>query len=132
MKKSITGIFLTGLPTPDMLNLRSKGRWIMCLIRLPEDYNVAEIDPNSILLEGEIEAERVWFAEGFTVVKFSRSAVKKMLAELEPPAEVELLVSGELSDGTIFEGADTIRVIDKGRRRNNLPSRAGRKVIPIK
>ncbi|MHC4722161.1 MAG: hypothetical protein ACYS6I_05565 [Planctomycetota bacterium] len=29
-------------------------------------------------------------------------AVKKMLAELETPAEVELLVSGELSDGTIF------------------------------
>jgi hypothetical protein len=114
---------------PRTLNLQSKGRWIMCVIRLPEDYNVADIDPNSILLEDEIPADRVWLQDEFAVVKFSRSALQKLLTDLETPAEVELLVSGELSDGTIFEGTDTIRVIDKGKRRNILPGRAGRKVI---
>jgi hypothetical protein len=65
----------------------------------------------------------------FAAAKFSRRAVKEILAELEKPAEVELVVSGELGDGTIFEGTDTVRVIDKGKRRNNSAGRAGRRVI---
>jgi hypothetical protein len=34
------------------------------------------------------------------------------------PAEVELVVSGQLIDGTIFEGTDTITVIDKAGKQN--------------
>jgi hypothetical protein len=63
------------------------------------------------------------------MAKFRRGAVQELLSEVETPSQVELVVSGELSDGTIFEGMDTIRVIDKGKRRNNLPGRAGRRVI---
>jgi len=35
---------------------------------------------------------------------------------LEPGNEVEVTVSGQLTDGTSFEGADTIRVIAKGKK----------------
>jgi hypothetical protein len=31
---------------------------------------------------------------------------------LEYPAELELYITGELDDGTPFEGSDTIRVIN--------------------
>jgi len=99
--------------TPDTLNLQSKGRWISCCILLPEGYNAAEIEPNSILLEEEIAADRVVLEGQAAMAKFDRSAVQEMLAELQTPAEVELLVTGELTNGTIFEGTDTIRVIDK-------------------
>ena len=106
---------------PKTLNLRSKGKWITCRISLPEDYNVADIDPNSIFLEDEIEADRVWLAAEFAVAKFSRQALQELLADLETPATVELLISGQLIDGTIFEGTDTIRIINRVPRRKNLP-----------
>ena len=98
---------------PDTLNLQSKGRWLTCYILLPEGYNAAQIEPNSVLLEEEIPADRVVLEGQGAMVKFSRSALQQILGELETPAEVELLVSGELSDGTFFEGTDTIRVIEK-------------------
>ncbi len=97
---------------PDTLNLTSRGRWITCYIWLPEGYDVAAIDPDTILLEGELEAAWSWIDEEEQVlmVKFSRSEVQEMLQ----PGEIELTVTGELLNGTKFEGSDTVRVIDKG------------------
>ncbi|UCC23488.1 MAG: hypothetical protein JSW23_05405, partial [Planctomycetota bacterium] len=106
---------------PRTLNLASKGRWITCYIWLTEDYNVGEIDANRVLLEDEVPAERVWLTDEFAVAKFSRREVQEMLGEVEKPSEVDLVVSGELSDGTVFEGTDTIRVIDVGGGKNNEP-----------
>jgi formylglycine-generating enzyme required for sulfatase activity len=117
--------------TPHTLNVQSKGKWITCHVWMPEGYDVTDVSSDSVLLEDEIPADWIWFDEEQQVimVKFSRSALQELLADIETPAEVELVVSGELSDGTIFEGTDTIRVIDKGKRRNNSPGRAGRRVI---
>ena len=103
--------------TPDTLNLKSKGKWISCRIWLTEDYNVADIDPNSILLEEEIPAGWVGLEGQAALVKFSRQDVCQMLAELDVLGQVELTVSGELIDGTRFEGTDAIKVIDKGKKK---------------
>jgi predicted outer membrane repeat protein len=98
---------------PRSINLANKGKWITCYIRLGENYNVADIDPNSVFLEDEIEAEsfRVDEQEQVGTAKFSRLKVQEML-EL---GEADVAVSGELSGGTRFEGTDTIRVTDKGK-----------------
>ena len=104
---------------PNTINLQSKGKWISCDIRLGEEYDVADVNSYSVFLEDEIQAEWIWADEQEQVLmaKFSRSALQEMLAELETPIQVELLVTGELIDGTIFEGTDTIKVIDKGNKK---------------
>jgi len=104
---------------PDTLNLKSNGKWITCYIELPEGYDVNDIAVASILLNGAVAAEPKpveigdYDADGVAnlMVKFDMSAVQDLL---EPADEVELTVSGELGDGTSFEGSDTIKVIDKG------------------
>ena len=100
---------------PRTINLASKGKWITCYIWLPEDYDVADIDPNSVVLEGEIEPE--WFAvdeqQQVAIVRFRRSEVQEILNT----GQVELTITGQLTDGTIFEGTDVIRVIDKGKKK---------------
>ncbi len=99
---------------PETLNLSSNGRWINCHIWLPEDYDVADVNTNSILLNGQIAPAQVWGNEEGQVVmiKFGLAEVQRIVEA----GEVELLVSGELVDGTKFRGTDTIRVIDKGSR----------------
>jgi hypothetical protein len=101
---------------PRTLNLKSKGKWISCKIWLPEDCDVTDVNSYSIFLEDEIPSDWIWFDEEQQVImaKFSRSTLQQILADSETPAEVELLVSGALTDGTVFEGTDTIRVIGKG------------------
>jgi len=100
---------------PHTLNLTSKGRWITCYIWLPKDYNVADIDPNSVVLEffnNEFESQRFWFTEDaqIAVAKFDREQVQAILSI----GEVELTIIGRLTDGTLFEATDVIRVLNKG------------------
>ena len=97
---------------PNTLNLNSKGRWVTAFIRLPEEYNVADIDPNSVILEGQVKPKRFWLAEDeqIAIAKFDREQVQAILAV----GEIELTVTGQLADGTSFKASDVIKVIDKG------------------
>jgi hypothetical protein len=103
---------------PNTLNLQSKGKWLTCHIWLPDDYNVADIEPNSVRLISEpndIYPDWLWFEgqEQLAMAKFNRSQFEGILL----PGDVELTLTGQLTDGTIFEGTDVIRVIDKRRQR---------------
>jgi len=100
---------------PKTLNLRSKGKSITCHIRLPEGYNVTDIDPNSILLEGQIGASSVRsnHRQQTAIATFSRSDVQDIL----DVGQTELTITGQLTDGTEFMGTDTIKVINNRARR---------------
>ena len=93
---------------PETLNLISRGIWVTSHIQ-SEDYNIYEIEPNSLVLENKILAEKVFFdtENDQVVAKFSRSAIQNILNI----GEVELTINGEFYDGVRFEGTDTIRVI---------------------
>jgi parallel beta-helix repeat protein len=97
---------------PRTINLASKGHWITCYIWLPGDYNVADIDPNSVFLEEQIKAEQLLVneQEQVAIAGFDREDVQSIL-EI---GEVELTITGQLTDGTPFEAKETIKVIDKG------------------
>ena len=116
---------------PDTLNLKSKGKWITCYIELPKDYDVADIDISTVKISkiGNKELENPIFAEEHPteigdhdedgipdlMVKFDRSKVIEAIRSLgvSSGAEIEITVTGELIDGTGFEGIDIIRVLSK-------------------
>jgi len=105
---------------PDVLNLKSKGRWITAYIEFPKGYNVSDINISSILLNGTIPVDMSapiavgdYDSDGIPdlMVKFNRTAVCQLiLSKGVMLGNVTLTVSGKLYDGTEFEGCDTIRV----------------------
>ena len=96
---------------PNTLNLSSKGK-LNCFIRLPQEYDINEIDIAGICLKtetGKIEALTVSINEPgqMAIAKFSRQAVA---AILDAGDQVEMTIIGRLTDGIIFEGIDSITV----------------------
>ena len=104
---------------PDTLNLQSKGKWVTTYIELPEGCDVSAINVSTVMLNDHVQAEMKpteigdYDDDGIVelMVKFDWSAVQEIL---EVGDEVEITVTGGLTDGTPFEGSDVIRVIDKG------------------
>ena len=104
-------IFAEARILPRTINLASKGKLVTCHIWLPDDYDVANIDPDSVLLEQQIKAEQFSVDEHKQVatVTFDREKVQSILNV----GDIELKITCQLNDGTYFEATDTIKVIDK-------------------
>jgi len=99
---------------PETLNLKSKGVFT-AFIDLPEGYNEEEIDVSTVECEGASALSGVIADDGKLVVKFDRED----LDDVPIGDAVELAVTGRVTDGPMFKGTDTIRVIDSGKGKGN-------------
>ncbi|UCF89863.1 MAG: VCBS repeat-containing protein, partial [Desulfobacterales bacterium] len=109
---------------PRVLGLKSKGQRIISGIKLPKAYDPRDLARES--LELSIPAcshcEVIYPTGGFALWKrylafFPRQDLIDEIesVDLNHPGELELKITGELNDGTPFEGLDTIWVIKRKR-----------------
>ena len=115
---------ITGLVdlNPDVLNLKSKGKWVTCYLELPQGYDATDITLSSVALNSTIPPEFSVYefgdynTNGVTdlMVKFNRELLIGVLGSVEHGKEIVLTLTGQLSNGTRFEGLNTIRVIGPG------------------
>ncbi|MBW8041181.1 MAG: hypothetical protein FVQ85_14420 [Planctomycetes bacterium] len=97
---------------PPVINLKSQGNWITTYLYFPEGYDVADVDPGSLRLEGDIEQQWIWFDQVNREIRarFPRREVQVILSV----GDVELTVTGLFNNGTAFKGTGLVRVQDKG------------------
>jgi len=104
---------------PDTLNRKSQGNWVTVYIELPEGFDVNDIDISTVLLNGEVPAEEQpteigdYDDDGIPdlMVKFDRLAT---IEAIGPGQTVDIMITGELTDGTPLEGSDEIRALFGG------------------
>lgn len=89
--------------------ITSSTRSITCNIWPPDGYNVTDIAAESIRLQGTVSPASTSIRKGqMLVVKFLTMGLNLQ------PGNVELTVSGQLADGALFQGSDSIIVVQKG------------------
>jgi predicted outer membrane repeat protein len=106
--------------TPKTLSISSNGKWISCSITLlDENYGIGDVNTDTITLNAQLSpvSIRTDQQEQKLLVKFDRSAVQEMVSGEESPAMLN--VAGELNDGMVFAGADTIIILPAGSKKNN-------------
>lgn len=97
-----------------------RGGWMIAFIRLPKGYEVKDVNASSVALDVlgiqvPMSACRILWRR-ILIAKFDRASVIELLCPLiehmVPWAKqkVTLIVTGNLYDGTAFQGQDTIKV----------------------
>jgi len=113
---------------PNTLNLASNGKWITCYIELPEDYDVNEIDINTLRLSNNTPVDLSAPSEigdhdmdGIPdlMVKFDRLSVLGQLCATDYTTDTgksyeDAMNVWGIMRGMPFEGFGTVRILNKG------------------
>ncbi len=109
---------------PDTLNLKSQGKWMTAYIELPVDYNLNDIDINTVCISkiGDSDITPIYAKSHPTeigdydndgipdlMVKFDRQKVQEHISE--DTESLTITVEGKLNDGTTFICSDNVRII---------------------
>jgi predicted outer membrane repeat protein len=96
---------------PKSLNLQSNRLWVTCTVKLEDIYNINDINTETLKLNGKVEPARINIdnEQQKMTVKFSYYKVRDMLDPDQTSAS--LILTGELNNGTNFEGSDTIKIV---------------------
>lgn len=110
---------------PESINIKSKGNWVTCYIKLPMGFKVTDIDKKTIsitringnILEFPIfPIERPWETQDSDndgipdrlMVKFSRSSIASVISG----TSATLIIEFELINGIKFWGHSTVKIIN--------------------
>jgi hypothetical protein len=103
--------------TPRTLNCRSKGNWVKAHLTLPEGFTVADVDPDrpAVLHSFGFQSLPPYvFVNKNERVQIEAAFEREALCSLSGDWPEELTVAGFLSDGNIFLGISTVRMITPG------------------
>ena len=106
---------------PDSLLLKDEGygKWITAYIKLPDEYDVRDINVTSVVLKvssQDVPISRSDMQGNMLMVKFDRRIVvdllRPMTAHMFPHVkqDLTLTIEGTLFEGSIFSGSDIISV----------------------
>ncbi|MEW6601637.1 MAG: hypothetical protein AB1499_11770 [Nitrospirota bacterium] len=107
---------------PDTINLKSKGRYVTAYIELPEGYSVEEINRDTIVISAindDIINPPLYTVGPWQIADHDRDGIADLMVKFDRQELISLLkvgdktitISGELADGTLFEGTDGSRII---------------------
>jgi hypothetical protein len=107
---------------PRVLNLKSNNKIIFSWIRLPEKYDPHDIDNNSLELSvPSCSLCRIIYPtwqfpchERYLTLFSQQDLINIIeMLDVDLPTKLNLKISGEMNDGTAFEGIETIWIIKK-------------------
>jgi len=103
---------------PEVLNLKSEGKWVTCFLQvIAEGYGVEDINVSSVRLLDVIPVDWSKTERKRLMVKFDRGQLIALLREILPPEPyvkfryADLKVTGKFFDGATFTSYDKIKVI---------------------
>ena len=103
--------------TPRTLNCRSEGNWVKAHLTLPQGFTVADVNPDrpSVLHPFGFESASLYvFVNKDKLVEIEAAFEREAVCSLAGDWPEVLTVVGFLTDGNIFLGTSTIRIIHPG------------------